>query len=82
MAQLSRLSLTDNEVTLFTQQLGAILEHASHLPELTDHTVLQSLRTQEDTAEIYPNPGELLQNAIGLEQGAVKVPAILDKSES
>ncbi len=83
IAHLSRLTLSDEEVTLYTEQLSKILDYASHLPELS-HSVKEEpkLRVEEDAAKPYPNPQELLQNAVAMENGFVKVPAILDKGES
>lgn len=82
MAELSRLSLSEEEVTRFTHQLGDVLEYASHLPELRPTIEESELRLDEDIPAPCPNPKDLLQNAAVLEDGYVKVPAILDRSES
>lgn len=83
MASLSRLNLTDEEVTRFTQQLSAIVSYASHLPEVSGHAEPSALRLDEDEVRVEEFDGALLlRNAIELENGYVKVPAILDRSES
>jgi aspartyl-tRNA(Asn)/glutamyl-tRNA(Gln) amidotransferase subunit C len=82
LATLSRLSLTEEESTHFAEQLGSILEYASHLPEMDVTPDPSHLRVEEDIAQPCDNPHDLLRNAIALENGYVKVPAILDKSES
>jgi aspartyl-tRNA(Asn)/glutamyl-tRNA(Gln) amidotransferase subunit C len=82
MAKLSRLSLTNEEATQYAQDLGKILDYASHLPELDAHSEPSTLQVAEDKAVTRDNPHALLANAVALENGSVKVPAILDKSES
>jgi aspartyl-tRNA(Asn)/glutamyl-tRNA(Gln) amidotransferase subunit C len=82
IAQLSRLHLAGSEAEQYASDLAAILDYASHLPELKIKPELSLLRAEEDTARPYPYPEELLKNARALESGFVKVPAILDKSES
>ena len=82
MAALSRLSLTPDEATRFAGELGSILSYASNFPELHEHLEESELTVEDDVARPYPNPELLLQNAIALENGYVKVPVILDKSES
>lgn len=82
MATLSRLSLTDEEITRYTEQLGAILAYASHLPSLDDQPDRFTMTTQGDEARVTEQPHDLLRNAVAFEDGYVKVPAILDKSES
>lgn len=84
IAELSRLSLTDEETDLYTEQLGKILEYASHLPELPESQNYNgpALRLDEDEARSSETQDQLLKNAVATENGFVKVPAILDKSES
>lgn len=83
IAELSRLSLSEDETTLYTEQLGKILEYASHLPELPETLVAtgKSLRLEEDRAMTSDNPHAFLRNAV-TDKGYVKVPAILDKGDS
>ncbi|HEY1074761.1 MAG TPA: Asp-tRNA(Asn)/Glu-tRNA(Gln) amidotransferase subunit GatC [Patescibacteria group bacterium] len=83
MATLSRLELTDEEVARFADQLSAILSYASHLPVVSGHTEPHTLRLDEDEVREEETEGaSLLRNALALENGYVKVPAILDRSES
>lgn len=83
IANLSKLELSDEEVTHYTPQLEAILNYASHLPEVSPDTHIETfLRVDDDKAVERRNPHELLKNAVALEDGNVKVPAILDRSES
>lgn len=82
MANLSRLALSDTEVARYTEQLSDILEYASHLPELSAATSEENLRLDNDAACSCDAPHKLLRNAVAVENGQVKVPAILDRSES
>ncbi len=83
IANLSRLALTDEEVTLYTEQLAKILDYASHLPELKEGAATDKrLRVEADEARPTANPHDLLKNALAVENGSVKVPAILDKGDS
>lgn len=83
IAHLSKLVLTDEDVARYTPQLEAILEYASHLPEVSAHAKIETfLRVDEDAAVERHNPHALLRNAVAMEDGNVKVPAILDRSES
>ena len=83
IATLSRLWLSGDEAKRFAHQLGDILNYASQLPDLHDHITHEApLRLDEDVAEPGQNPHELLKNAVAFENGYVKVPSILDKSEA
>ncbi len=84
IANLSKLELTDEDVARYTPQLEAILEYASHLPEVSadSHKSETFLRVDEDVALERKEPHGLLRNAVAMEDGNVKVPAILDRSES
>ncbi len=82
MAQLSKLTLTDEEIATYTDQLARILDYASHLPELTPQEVRKdSLRLDEDEVRPCEYPHELLRNAVAVQDGYVRVPSILDKGE-
>jgi aspartyl-tRNA(Asn)/glutamyl-tRNA(Gln) amidotransferase subunit C len=84
MAELSRLEVTDEEIARYTHQLNDIVDFASDLPSLdnaTDSTVV--MQGEDDVVASTEIPADLLRNAVSLEDGFVKVPAILDKgSES
>jgi aspartyl-tRNA(Asn)/glutamyl-tRNA(Gln) amidotransferase subunit C len=79
IAKLSRLHLEEAEATRYADELAAILNYASQLPELAAKAELSSLRSEDDIAELYTTPQDLLKNAVAIENGYVKVPAILDK---
>jgi aspartyl-tRNA(Asn)/glutamyl-tRNA(Gln) amidotransferase subunit C len=84
IAHLARLELTDDELELFTAQLGAVLEHAADVEALDVGDV-------EPTMHPYPlrnvwrddvvRPGvdreEVLAQAPAAEDGRFRVPAIL-----
>ncbi len=81
MAELSRLHLTEDEVTRFAHDLGAILDYAVDLPELETHYDREAiLRLAKDIPSEWTD--DVLQNSAELMDGAVKVKAILDRSES
>lgn len=82
IAKLSRISLTEDEAEDYTHQLAEILEYASHLSALSGAPELSQLRVAPDIALTRDNTEELLQNAVAIENGYVKVPAILDRSET
>lgn len=82
IAKLSRLHLKEAEAEKYATDLAAILDYASRLPELEATPELSELRMEDDRAVPYENPQELLKNAIAIENGFVKVPAILDKESS
>lgn len=84
MARLARLSLTDEEVHLFTGQLGAVLEHAQDVEALdtagvppTAHPLGLSnvLRDDEPTASL--DREEVLRAAPRAEAGRFRVPPIV-----
>lgn len=84
VAQLARLSLTDDELDLFTGQLAAVLDHARDVEAL-------DLDDVEPTTHPYPlanvfrddevAPGverdEVLAQAPAVEDGRFRVPPIL-----
>ncbi len=83
MAELSRLDVTDEEVARYAQQLNDIVTYASDLPTLdnaTDTTVV--MMGGDDVVVSTDKPADLLQNAVAVEDGYVKVPAILNKENS
>ncbi|MEJ5256349.1 MAG: Asp-tRNA(Asn)/Glu-tRNA(Gln) amidotransferase subunit GatC [Acidimicrobiales bacterium] len=84
VAQLARLSLTDDELDLFTGQLAAVLDHARDVEAL-------DLADVEPTAHPYPlvnifrddavrpclDRDEVLAQAPAVEDGRFRVPPIL-----
>lgn len=83
IATLSRLSLNDDEIHQYTHQLADILAYASNLPAVESvPEEIADLRLGDDVAVQQPAPELLLRNARELEAGFVKVPSVLDRSES
>lgn len=84
VARLARLDVTDDEIVLFTEQLGAVLDHAADVAALdtsgvppTAHPLpLQNVFRADD-----PRPSldrdEVLAQAPDTEGGRFRVPRIL-----
>ncbi len=84
MARLARLSLTDDEVELFTGQLGAVLEHAQDVEALdtagvppTAHPLQLSNVLREDEPGSCLDREEVLRAAPRSEAGRFRVPPIV-----
>lgn len=84
VAKLSRLRLSDDEVTHFTGQLAAVLDYVGKLNELdvegveplyhaSDHHSV----TRQDTEQPGLTPDEALANAPGRQDDFFKVPKVL-----
>ncbi len=85
VAQLARLALSDDEVTRFTDELGAILEHAEDLAALDLHDVEPTAHPRPLTNVVRPDEvrpslprDEVLAQAPAVEDGRFRVPRILD----
>src|SRR5262249_44585758 len=84
VAHLARLRLTDAELELFTEQLGAVLAHAADVEALdvsgvdpTAHPFpLVNVMRPDEPAPCLDR-GEVLAAAPDVESGQFKVPAIL-----
>src|SRR6476646_9336792 len=84
IANLARLELTDDELELFTAQLGAVLEHAADVEALDVGDVSPTmhpypLRNVFRADEVRPgvDRDEVLGQAPAAEEGRFKVPPIL-----
>lgn len=84
VARLARLSLTEEEVELFTEQLGAVLDHAEDVEALDTSGVpptAHPLHLSNVLREDEPRPGadreEVLGSAPRAEEGRFRVPPIL-----
>ena len=84
MARLARLNLTDDEVQLFTGQLGAVLEHAEDVEALDTSGVpptAHPLHIQNVLRDDEPTPcldrDEVLRAAPRAEGGRFRVPPIV-----
>jgi len=85
VANLARLELSEEEKSLFTEQMNAILKYADKLNELnTDHVEPTSHPMplvnvmREDVARPSLPIEKVLLNAPDEEDGQIKVPAVLE----
>ena len=85
LARLSRLSLTDEEVDQFAEEISAILQYVEQLQgvdlsgyEPTSQVTGLTNVTRPDTEKSYGvSPEELLKNAPATENGHIKVKRML-----
>lgn len=84
VARLARLSLTDDEVHLFTGQLAAVLEHAEDVEALdtagvppTAHPLHLVNVLREDEPRPSLDREEVLRSAPRAEEGRFRVPPIV-----
>src|SRR3954449_10866369 len=84
IANLARLSLTDDELDLFTTQLGAVLEHAADVEALdvgdvepTSHPYPLRNVLRRDEVQPGVDRDEVLVQAPAAESGRFRVPPIL-----
>lgn len=84
VARLARLALTDDELEEFTEQLGAVLEHARDVEALdtagvapTAHPLPLRNVLREDRLTPSLDRDEVLAQAPDAEAGQFKVPRIL-----
>ena len=89
VANLSKLSFSDDELQEFTVQLGNIIDMVETLEEVdTEGVPFTSNVTdlinvmREDTPAEGWNRDELMQNVPESEDGFIKVPAIMDNGEA
>ena len=93
IAELSRLKLTDQEKEKFSGQLSAILEHmkllnevkTENIPATTNVTGLSNIMRKDEIVSDFKvdedadkNREKLLKNAGEVENGAFKVPKIIE----
>ena len=86
VARLARLSLTDDEVDLFTGQLEVILEHAAKVEALdtadvepTSHPIALENVLRADEPGACLDRDEVLAQAPQAEDGRFRVPRILEE---
>lgn len=89
VAHLARLELEPGEEEQFTTQLNSILEYVEQLNELDTADVPPTTRAIEvsnisrpDQLEVFGDRESLLSNAPDLEDDFIKVPKIMEDSES
>jgi len=87
VARLARLDLTDDELERFTEQLGAVLEHARDVEALdtagvppTAHPIPLSNVLREDVAFPSLDRDEVLAQAPAVEADRFRVPRILGEA--
>lgn len=85
VARLARLSLTEEERALFTEQLRQILDYFAHLGELdlgtvapTSHIRAAATAMREDVVRPSLDRDEVLAAAPDAEDGFFKVPPVLE----
>ena len=85
IADLARLSLTEEELALYREQLSAILDYASRLQQVDTRDIPATssvLPIHSMLREDVPIPGleidKVLQNAAKTEKRQFKVPPVLD----
>lgn len=89
VAKLARLNCTDEEITLFTEQLGAILEYIDQLDEL-DTTNIEPLAHclpvhnvfREDVPQPSLTNDQALKNAPQRDGEFFAIPKVLDDSSA
>jgi aspartyl-tRNA(Asn)/glutamyl-tRNA(Gln) amidotransferase subunit C len=84
VADLARLALSDAELDLFTEQLGAVLDHADDVAALdlsevapTAHPLPLVNVVRDDVVRPCLDREEVLAQAPAVEDGRFRVPAIL-----
>ncbi|CAM4478201.1 Asp-tRNA(Asn)/Glu-tRNA(Gln) amidotransferase subunit GatC [Paenibacillus tarimensis] len=85
VANLARLTLTDEEKTTFADQLNAILKYAEKLNELdtdnveaTSHVLpITNVLREDETRPSWPIE-DVMRNAPDEEDGQFRVPAVLE----
>jgi aspartyl-tRNA(Asn)/glutamyl-tRNA(Gln) amidotransferase subunit C len=84
VARLARLQLTDEELDLFTDQLGAVLDHAADVEALdvddvppTSHPLPLENVLRDDTVRPSLDRAEVLAQAPAVEADQFRVPPIL-----
>ena len=85
VAHLARLTLTDEELDVFTGQLGAVLEHAADVEALdvagvppTAHPLPLSNVLRDDEPAPCLDRDEVLAQAPAVEDGRFRVPPVLE----
>ena len=89
VARLARLSLTDDELAQFTEQLGAILDHAADVAALdttdvapTAHPLPMQNVLRDDVVVPSLDRDEVLAQAPAVEDGRIRVPRIISEASA
>ena len=86
IAELARLALSDDELSLYQEQLSAILEYFERLGELDTEAIpptasvlsLRSVMRDDEAKPSFPRE-DILANAPDSDRGCFKVPAVLSE---
>ncbi|MEY8445287.1 Asp-tRNA(Asn)/Glu-tRNA(Gln) amidotransferase subunit GatC [Enterococcus ratti] len=89
VAKLAKLSFAEEELTSFTDQLGKIIDMVEMLEEIetegvpfTSNVVETVNVMRKDRASTGWSRDELLRNVPEIQDGFIKVPAIIDNGEA
>lgn len=85
LASLSRLTLTDEEIDQFGNEISAILGYVEQLQQIdldgleptTQVSGLKDVTRPDEVVDYGPDQAELLKNAPATEDGQFKVPRML-----
>jgi aspartyl-tRNA(Asn)/glutamyl-tRNA(Gln) amidotransferase subunit C len=87
VARLARLDLSDEELDMFTGQLGAVLDHAADVEALelddvppTSHPYPLKNVLRPDVVSATVDTAEVLEAAPAVEDGRFRVPPILGEA--
>jgi len=85
MAELAQLALDEEELTLYQEQLSAILEHFERLQNLDTAAIPPTATVlplcsvmREDDPSVSLSLEDVLANAPEAEEGCFRVPAVLE----
>ena len=85
IAELARLQLSKDEISLFREQLSDILDYAARLQGLDTTEIAPTSSVLPERSALRPDevrpslsPKELLSNAPDTEKGQFRVPPVLD----
>jgi aspartyl-tRNA(Asn)/glutamyl-tRNA(Gln) amidotransferase subunit C len=86
VAQLARLSFTEEELNMFVAQLNTILDYFDTLKDVdtrnimpTSHLMASETPFRDDEVVSFTDNALLLQNAPSQEKGCLKVPKVIDQ---
>ncbi|MEG0254508.1 MAG: Asp-tRNA(Asn)/Glu-tRNA(Gln) amidotransferase subunit GatC [Vagococcus sp.] len=89
VAHLSKLSVDDNELEMFTTQMGNIIEMVEQLESVdtkgvpfTSNVASEMTVLREDIVIQSETRDELMKNVPESKDGFIKVPAIMDNGEA
>ena len=85
VADLARLTFSDDELVTFAKQMGEVIQYAERLNELDTEDVVPTTHVmdvrnvlREDEARPSMNREDVLKNAPASKDGQFEVPSVLD----